>query len=194
MAFSKGKRIEDETSTRIIDLAVNIGCREGYDALTVTRLCKELNCDRRVVYNRFRDVDEINMIVAGRCNEELILKAKEAIDETSTYADKFVAFVKAAFAYIYERNSYFQYYTALYEIGDEGVENGILKELVNIFDQGKAQGVIKPEEDEKEAAAAIWTMMVGFSGMLAKHVNYSYTDALKSFLYGVNAVYEKIAK
>ena len=43
MAFSKGKRIEDETSKRIIDLAVNIGCREGADALTVTRLCRELS-------------------------------------------------------------------------------------------------------------------------------------------------------
>ncbi len=40
MAFSKGKRIEDETSKRIVDLAVNIGCREGADALTVTRLCR----------------------------------------------------------------------------------------------------------------------------------------------------------
>ncbi len=36
MAFSKGKRIEDETSKRIVDLAVNIGCKEGMSALTVT--------------------------------------------------------------------------------------------------------------------------------------------------------------
>ena len=38
MAFSKGKRIEDETSKRIIDLAVNIGCKEGTGALTVVKL------------------------------------------------------------------------------------------------------------------------------------------------------------
>ena len=75
MAFSKGKRIEDETSKRIVDLAVNIGCKEGPDALTVTRICKELNCDRRVIYNRFRDLDEINLLVANRCNQELIAKA-----------------------------------------------------------------------------------------------------------------------
>ena len=77
MAFSKGKRIEDETSKRIIDLAVNIGCKEGPDALTVTRICRELNCDRRVIYNRFRDLDEINLLVAKRCNEELIVTMKE---------------------------------------------------------------------------------------------------------------------
>ena len=41
MAFSKGKRIEDETSKRIVDLAVNIGCKEGMSALTVTRLCRD---------------------------------------------------------------------------------------------------------------------------------------------------------
>ncbi len=80
MAFSKGKRIEDETSKRIVDLAVNIGCREGADALTVTRLCRELSCDRRVIYNRFRDIDEINMIVAQRAYE-MNSKAITASDE-----------------------------------------------------------------------------------------------------------------
>lgn len=194
MAFSKGKRIEDETSTRIIDLAVNIGCKEGYDALTVTRLCKELNCDRRVVYNRFRDVDEINMIVAGRCNNELIAKAKEAIDENAPYFDNFISFIKAAFSYIYERNSFFQYYTGLYEIGENGIENGILDELVEFFAEGKRKGSIKTDEDERQAAEAVWTMMVGFSSMLAHHVNYSYNDALKSLVFGVSAIYLKIAK
>ena len=194
MAFSKGKRIEDETSTRIIDLAVNIGCREGYDALTVTRLCKELNCDRRVVYNRFRDVDEINMIVAGRCNDELILKAKESTSDKTSFEDKFKGFIKASFAYIYERNAYFQYYTALYEIGEEGIENGILDELISFLKDGKQAGKVKGEINEKEAAESIWTMMTGFSSMLANHVNFSYSDALRSLEFGVSAVYEKIAK
>ena len=76
MAFSKGKRIEDETSNRIVNLAVKIGCKEGPDALTVTRICRELSCDRRVIYNRFRDVDEINLIVADRCNKEAYCKCK----------------------------------------------------------------------------------------------------------------------
>ena len=80
MAFSKGKRIEDETSNRIVNLAVKIGCKERPDALTVTRICRELSCDRRVIYNRFRDVDEINLIVADRCNKELIANARAAID------------------------------------------------------------------------------------------------------------------
>ena len=43
---------------------MNIGCKEGPDALTVTRICKELNCDRRVIYNRFRDVDELKKMNA----------------------------------------------------------------------------------------------------------------------------------
>ena len=112
MAFSKGKRIEDETSKRIIDLAVNIGCKEGPDALTVTRICRELNCDRRVIYNRFRDIDEINLIVACRCNEELINNANTAISDEASYNDNFVSFIKAAFNYIYEKNS-ITYYKSL---------------------------------------------------------------------------------
>ena len=67
--------------------SVKIGCKEGPDALTVTRICRELSCDRRVIYNRFRDVDEINLIVADRCNKELIANARAAIDPEASYYD-----------------------------------------------------------------------------------------------------------
>lgn len=188
MAFSKGKRIEDETSKRIVDLAVNIGCKEGPDALTVTRICKELNCDRRVIYNRFRDLDEINMLVANRCNEELIAKAKEAVKEDASYYDNFKVLMKAALAYIYERNAFFQYYTALYKVTEEGVQNEILQGLVSWIEKGKSSGDVKGETDSREAAESIWMLMLGISGMLATNVNYKYQDGLKTMMYGVEAI------
>ncbi len=188
MAFSKGKRIEDETSKRIVDLAVNIGCKEGPDALTVTRICKELNCDRRVIYNRFRDLDEINMLVANRCNEELIAKATEVIKDDASYYDNFKALMKAALTYIYERNAFFQYYTALYRVTEDGVQNEILQELVSLIEKGKGNGDVKSETDSREAAESIWVLMLGISGMLATNVNYKYQDGLKTMMYGVEAI------
>ena len=162
MAFSKGKRIEDETSRRIVDLAVNIGCREGADALTVTRLCRELNCDRRVIYNRFRDIEEINLVVAWRCNDPLgqsifdyhwlkltctnyMAKARAAVNPQESFYERFLALIKAAFAYIYEKNAYFQYYTALYRITDNGVKNEILQEMMQMIEDGKAAGDVCAE-------------------------------------------------
>lgn len=194
MAFSKGKRIEDETSIRIVDLAVNIGCKEGYDALTVTRLCKELNCDRRVVYNRFRDVDEINLIVAERCNQELIAGAKASILDSFPFSEKYQAFIKNIFAYIYERNANFQYYTSLYQIEDGKIDNGVLRELIEFLEQGKNLGEIKSEVNCSLVAQNIWVMIVGFSSMLSKHVSYPYQDALNSLLVGVTAIYHEIEK
>ncbi|MBQ3164659.1 MAG: TetR/AcrR family transcriptional regulator [Lachnospiraceae bacterium] len=188
MAFSKGKRIEDETSKRIIDLAVNIGCKEGPDALTVTRICKELNCDRRVIYNRFRDLDEINMLVANRCNEELIAKAKEAVKEGESYFDNFKALMKEALTYIYERNAFFQYYTALYKVTEEGVRNEILQYLTELIENGKKDGDVSSETDCREAAESMWVLITGISGMLATNVNYKYQDGLKAMMYGVNAI------
>lgn len=188
MAFSKGKRIEDETSKRIVDLAVNIGCKEGSDALTVTRICKELNCDRRVIYNRFRDLDEINLLVANRCNEELIVKAKETVKEEASYYDNFKAVMKAALTYIYERNAFFQYYTALYRVTEEGVRNEILQELVALIEKGKSDGDVRNDTDSREAAECIWLLLTGISGMLATNVNYKYQDGLKAMMYGIEAI------
>ena len=188
MTFSKGKRIEDETSKRIVDLAVNIGCKEGSDALTVTRLCRELNCDRRVIYNRFRDIDEINMIVAGHCNRELTAKAGAAVDSQRHFHDNFIAFVRAAFAYIYERNANFQHYTALYSINDSCVKNEFLQDLTKMIEDGKAAGDVRAETDSYKAAENIWVILTGISGMLAENRNYKYQDALDAMLYGVGAV------
>lgn len=190
MAFSKGKRIEDETSKRIVDLAVSIGCKEGPDALTVTRICKELNCDRRVIYNRFRDLDEINLLVANRCNEELLAKAKETVKEEASYYDNFKALMKEALTYIYERNAFFQYYTALYRVTEEGVRNEILQDLVSLIEKGKSNGDVKSETDSREAAESIWLLLLGISGMLAANNNYRYQDGLKTMMYGVEAITE----
>lgn len=190
MAFSKGKRIEDETSKRIIDLAVSIGCREGAGALTVTRLCRELNCDRRVIYNRFRDIDEINMIVAERCNEELIKRAEMAVKEGASYYDNLMARITTAFTGIYEKNAYFQYYTALYEMSEGGVKNAFLQDLERIIEKGKASGEVTPVTDSKRAAESLWLITTGVSRMLALNTGYKYQDALDTMLYGVRAVLE----
>lgn len=188
MAFSKGKRIEDETSQRIIDLAVNIGCKEGPDALTVTRICKELNCDRRVIYNRFRDVDEINLIVAGKCNEELLKTARAAVKHEASFYENFVTFIQAAFTYIYEKNAFFQHYTALYQVTEDGIKNEILQSLTDFIEEGKTQGQVKAETGSREAAESIWLLVTGISGMLASQVNYKYQEAYQTMMYGVRAI------
>lgn len=190
MAFSKGKRIEDETSKRIIDLAVSIGCREGAGALTVTRLCRELNCDRRVIYNRFRDIDEINMVVAKRCNEELIKRAEMAVKENATYYDNLMARIVTVFAYIYEKNACFQYYTALYEVSEGCIKNEFLQDLERIIEEGKASGDVNAGTDSKRAAESLWLITTGISEMLAINASYKYQDALDTMLYGVRAVLE----
>ncbi len=188
MAFSKGKRIEDETSARIIDLAVNIGCKEGPDALTVTRICKELNCDRRVIYNRFRDVDEIAMFVANRCNTELLKVAREAMSEDADYFDNFKTFIQAIFDYIYERNAYFQHYTACFQVIEEHIENEILHDICELIEEGKSKGAVKTDADSKSASEDIWFILIGIASILTNKANYKYQEGKKTMMYGVEAV------
>jgi len=188
MAFSKGKRIEDETSKRIVKLAVNIGCREGVEALTVTRLCKELNCDRRVIYNRFRDIDEINLVVAQRCNEEILEKAKTAITAQASLYENVIALIQTAFTYIYEKSVHFQYYTILYTVTDEGMQNEIAHYLTDLIEQGKLSGEVRAEINSSRVAQNIWILMTGIGRMLAKNANYKYQEGLSTLLCGVEAL------
>lgn len=188
MIFSKGKRIDDETSKRILDLAMNIGCKEGAEALTVTRLCKELNCDRRVIYNRFRDIDEIDQIVAQRCDLELIAHARQSVDPQASYHDGFMAFIEASFAYIYERKAAFQHYMSLYQIVKDRIRNGVLQELDQMIEAGKRTGDVRADIDSYHAAADIWLILTGISGMLAGDSSYRYQEGLDIVRYGVRAI------
>lgn len=190
MAFSKGKRIEDEMSKRIIALAENIGCKEGAEALTVTRLCRELNCDRRVIYNRFRDINEINLMVAKRCDEELIEKAEAAVRTDASYYDNFLTRITTAFTYIYEHNAHFQYYTTLYEIAQNRVENGIIRAFEQIIEDGKVQGEVNAATDSKKAAQNLWMIVTGIGRILATNAEYSYQESFDTMLNGVQAILE----
>lgn len=194
MAFSKGKRIEDETSARIIALAANIGFKEGADALSVTRLCQELNCDRRVIYNRFRGVREINLKVADRCNEELIKKAVEAAAEDGSYYDNFLTKIMAVFEHIYERNAHFQRYTVLYEMADGCMRNKLLHEFERMIDDGKAQGAVCAKADSRQAAMNIWIIVTGIGRVLAENEECKYQEAADTVMYGIRAVLDYIIR
>ena len=188
MAFSKGKRIEDETSKRIVNLAINIGCHEGVEALTVTRLCKELNCDRRVIYNRFRDIDEINLVVAQRCNEEILEKAKTVMTSQVSLYENVIALIRTAFTYIYEKRVHFQYYTTLYTITNEKVQNEIVHYLTYLIEQGKTSGDTRAEINSSSIAQNIWILMTGIGSMLATNGNYKYQEGLNTLLCGIEAL------
>jgi hypothetical protein len=154
----------------------------------VTRLCRELNCDRRVVYNRFRDISEINLLVASKCNNELINHSRKAINPADSYVKNFNAYVESAFTYIYEKDSHYQYYTTLYTIEDDGIKNEFLHDLVKLINEGKAIGYYKDDANSEKSAENIWLIIMGISGMLASNENYKYKDALDTVVYGVNAI------
>lgn len=115
-------------------------------------------------------------------------KARAAVNPQDSFYERFLALIKAAFAYIYEKNAYFQYYTALYRITDNGVKNEILQEMMQMIEDGKAAGDVCAETDSHKAAENIWILTTGISGMLAANRNYRYQDGLSTMLYGVEAI------
>ena len=92
------------------------------------------------------------------------------------------------FTYIYEKNSYFQYYTALYKVTDKGVKNEILQELAALIEEGKATGDVRVETDSYMAAQNVWLLMTGIGTILATNIDYRYQEGLDTLLYGIEAI------
>ena len=93
-------------------------------------------------YNRFRDIDEINLVVAQRCNEEILEKAKTVMTSQVSLYENVIALIRTAFTYIYEKRVHFQYYTTLYTITNEKVQNEIVHYPPHLHDnQYLSQGL-----------------------------------------------------
>ena len=96
--------------------------------------------------------------------------------------------MQAEFTYIYEKNAFFQYYTALYQVEETGIHNEILQNLEAYIEKGKESGQVNEHVTPGQAAECIWLMLTGISGMLASHVNYKYQEGYKTLTYGLEAI------
>ena len=115
-------------------------------------------------------------------------KARTAINPQASFYDNLTALIKAAFAYVYEKNANFQHFTALYKVTAEGVKNGVLQALTELIEEGKTTGDVRSDADSCKAAENIWLITTGISGMLTANANYKYQDGLDTMLYGVEAI------
>lgn len=62
---NKQMLIEDSIGRRILDAAIEIINKEGYDNLTIRRVAKESGCSNSAIYMRFEDKDALAQAVAA---------------------------------------------------------------------------------------------------------------------------------
>ena len=71
MSYSQGTKLQDKISQEIIACVGKMVYKEGANGISVRAVLKELNITNRVFYNRFRNIDEVLLIISQKIVKEM---------------------------------------------------------------------------------------------------------------------------
>ena len=85
MSYSQGTKLQDKISQDIIDCVGKMVYKEGSTGISVRSVLKELNITNRVFYNRFKNIDEVLLIISQKIVKEMRQSILTPYDEKHNY-------------------------------------------------------------------------------------------------------------
>ena len=143
MAYSRGIRLEDETSKTIIATAAQIARREGMEELTVKRVLTELKVSNRVFYNRFRNIDDVIQVLYEDLVQEIRSSLERVQQPAQSYPDYLLELAVAAVEKIYQNTLHFKQYLFSYQVANDTNRDWWLKKIQQLLRRGMEQGELK---------------------------------------------------
>ena len=161
MAYSRGIRLEDETSKTIIATAAQIARREGMEELTVKRVLTELKVSNRVFYNRFRNIDDVIQVLYEDLVQEIRSSLERVQQPAQSYPDYLLELAVAAVEKIYQNTLHFKQYLFSYQVANDTNRDWWLKKIQQLLRSGMEQGELKVNDPVK-MSYGVWCFCLGF--------------------------------
>ena len=161
MAYSRGIRLEDETSKTIIATAAQIARREGMEELTVKRVLTELKVSNRVFYNRFRNIDDVIQVLYEDLVQEIRSSLERVQQPAQSYPDYLLELAVAAVEKIYQNTLHFKQYLFSYQVANDTNRDWWLKKIQQLLRRGMEQGELKVNDPVK-MSYGVWCFCLGF--------------------------------
>ncbi len=180
MAYSRGIRIQDEITEKILSTAKEIAQTEGMEQLSVKRILAEMKVSNRVFYNRFCNIEDVIEILY----ERMVFSLRDILDPslltiTESYYKTLVALAVRVVECLYQNNIHFRVRLLSYEASKDSNRNWWITQIQAILRDGISRGLLKPMDD-LSAARGIWCFCLGFNKE-ALGQNISEEEALISF-------------
>lgn len=186
MAFSRGTRLEDAVSRKIIDIATEIVNAEGAEHLTVKRILAQLGTTNRVFYNRFQNVEDVlqnvyeNAVIGMR---ECVIKA---YDGSIDFYEYLMNLAVSALEKTFLLKKQFKNYMFKHDELSDSNRKWWLEQISQILEYGMNKGYLR-HVNSKEFSYSVWCFCRGFSAD-AVYRNLSLEEVVKSFCLGVGCL------
>ncbi|MDP4132648.1 MAG: TetR/AcrR family transcriptional regulator [Bacillota bacterium] len=192
MAYSKGTKLEDEISEEIIAVATQIAYTDGVGHISVKRILSELGVTNRVFYNRFRNLDDVLVVVYDRIMNQMRECISQGYDESKDYFEYLIDLAVTVLRKTYEDKLHFSHYMFEYDSYKDSNRNWWIDHMIPIFDYGIEKGLLR-KMDTRLLGYSIWCFLRGFNAD-AVGGGLTFEEALDSFKLGINCFLEGMKK
>lgn len=179
MSYSQGTKLQDKISQEIIDCVGKMVYKEGTTGISVRSVLKELNITNRVFYNRFRNIDEVLLIISQKIVKEMRQSILTPYDEKHNYHQYIISIATNVLIKTYEVKNNFSDYMFISDILNKVNKEWWVEHIVVILNYGVKNGFLKPVNTE-DISYAIWCFCRGFNVDAIKG-QLELKDALKIF-------------
>lgn len=182
MPYSRGTKIEDEISLKIIDTAMEIASEEGIASLTVSKIINRMDVTNRVFYNRFKDVPDVIAAVYDKVVFQLRGCFDTPYDGKQDLCEYIMGLAVSVLKKTYETKLHFAGYLYNYDIFLDENREWWINHMIPLIDLGIEQGIFK-KTDSRLLAYSVWCYCRGFNASSVGN-NLSKEEAIKAFKLG----------
>lgn len=164
----------------ILDTALGIGIREGFEEVSIRKIIKEMKYSTGIIYHHFKNKQEVIDAIEQKETEWLKSKITELLkdndDILSEMEKVFHMIMKLAYEEPEKYNLIVLHKYSRKNPDQSGWISYMEKDLKKAMDAGQIRKM-----DCKKAAFSIWSSFLGFNLMISRHIDLSIDEAEEMF-------------
>ncbi len=180
MSLSKREREQQERENLIIDTAIELFCKYGYESISMDMIAKKSEFTKRTIYRYFSSKEDLFFATALKGHQYLYDMLNDAMQQGHTGFEKVRLSYNAYYSFIskypelarllnqrrYSKTENIEQISPNYRKFTE-LDNLLFSSLRNIFLQGQEDGSIRADLDINQLAFSLIYITVGFFQLVA---------------------------
>ena len=187
MAREEQKMRSDSVRQAILDTALEIGMKEGFEELSIRKIINQMRYSTGVVYHHFKDKQEIIDAIEAAETKWLQGQIMELLDESKDVAAEIETVFKRILKLAFEEPEKYNLIVLHKYSRRKSEQPGWITHLSKRLQEGMDKGLIK-EMDTEKAAFAIWSSFLGFHLMISRQRELTMEEAEEMFKVQLNII------
>jgi AcrR family transcriptional regulator len=186
----------EATRRQIIETATRLFAQHGYDKTSTAFIAKQAGLSQGIIFHYFSTKEDLFLAIIGQSISRLHQDLLAAITPDQSPADKLIIYLKVLGQLSLEDTSRSEIFTRQIismSLNTQTMQNfgvmGILKMLIDIFEEGKRMAIFKDFDTHTASRAVLGLFLGNFIGWLALGKNFDLVHALQQsgemFLNGI---------